>query len=287
MVVDDLFLNGEFMPLASGTVSVLDRGFQFGDGAYEVVRFRGERFLWLDEHMERLRRSLAALAMPSADVAARLAANLPELASRSGYPEGSAYLQVTRGAAPRDFALPSEPVLTELAYVRPHTFLSWEEVNAGTTALLQEDMRWARCDVKSVSLLAAVMGKAVAAAAGTAEVIWVGTDGSVREGGSCNIFAVVDGELRTHPTDRHVLDGITRRRVLELAHGAGIAVREDPVTRDELSQADEVFLSSTMRDVLPILRIDDLPVGDGRPGLVTLRIAEMLRAAVTVELAVP
>lgn len=285
---DDLYLNGEYMPLSMGRVSVLDRGFQFAEGAYEVVRFRGERFLWLEEHLARLERSLAKLDFPCGEedgrIGARMTGVLAELVRRSGYDLGSAYLQVTSGEAPRDFRSPPCNTPTELAYVQPQTFLTWEQVQEGTTAILHEDIRWARCDIKSTALTAAVMGKAAAAARGAAEVIWVGADGKVREGGSCNVFVVRKGEVWTHPADHRVLAGVTRRHVIELARGLGIPVHEQPVAAEELLSADEVLLTSTMRDVLPIWRVDGQTIATGKAGEVTLSLAAALRAAVDQEL---
>lgn len=281
---DDLYLNGEFMPLASGQISVQDRGFQFADGVYEVVRFKGSRFLWLDEHLARLERGLTALAIPGVGSRDRFTRVLPELVRRSGSGEGSIYLQVTRGPAPRDFSMPISAVPTELAYVAPQTFFTWDQVLAGTTACLMEDIRWTRCDIKAICLTAAVLGKAVAAERGASEVIWVGPDRLVREGGSCNLFVVRGGEVWTHPADRHILAGVTRLRVLEIARESGVVVREEPVTAEELLVADEVFLSSTLRDLLPILRVDGRPIGRGQAGPVSLRLAERMRAVVDREL---
>lgn len=282
--VQDLYLDGEYLPLSQGKVSVQDRGFTLADGVYEVVRFRGGRFLWLDDHLDRLRRSLGAVDMPPIEQQHPLAMILSELARRSALAEGYIYLQVTRGPAPRDFLIPSAARPTLAAWTVPFSARSWEEVRRGCEAVTVADWRWARCDIKSLMLLPAVLAKSRAATSGAGEIIWLGPDGSVREGGSSNIFAVWGRSLLTHPAGPHILDGVTRRKALELADGRGISVSEEVFTREELLSADEVFLTSTLRDVLPITRLDGRAVSSGRAGPVTLALARALREAVAAEL---
>ncbi len=282
----DLYLDGTFLPLSQGRVSVEDRGFTLADGVYEVIRFRAGRFLWMSDHLDRLEHSLLAVDMPLLVEQRPLRLILPELVWRSGLAEGYVYLQITRGAAPRDFVIPRAACPTVAAWAVPFPARTWQEVCLGCEAVTVTDSRWARCDIKSLMLLPAVLAKSRAAASGAGEIIWLGPDGSVREGGSSNIFAVWDRTLLTHPAGHHILNGVTRLRVLELARAQGLLVQEQIFTHEQLLGADEIFLTSTLRDVLPITRLDGHLVGSGQPGAVTLAVARAVRGAVAAELAV-
>lgn len=282
----DLYLDGTFLPLSQGRVSVEDRGFTLADGVYEVIRFRADRFLWLSDHLDRLEHSLLAVDMPHPTEQRSLRSILPELVRRSGLAEGYIYLQITRGPAPRDFVIPGDARPTVAAWAVPFRARTWEEVRQGCTAVTVADSRWARCDIMSLMLLPAVLAKSRAAASGAGEIIWLGPDGSVREGGSSNIFAVWDRTLLTHPVGHHILNGVTRLRVLELAGAQGFSVQEHIFTQEQLLCADEIFLTSTLRDVLPITALDGRPVGSGQPGAVTLAVARAVREAVAAELTV-
>jgi D-alanine transaminase len=272
-----LYLNGDYQSLASGRIGVEDRGFQLGDGVYEVVQVFGGRLIWLDEHLERLATSLGHILVDGVLQRHDLSAVLPRLVQESGLMEGFVYVQVTRGPAARDFAFPTEPMPTVLAYTREAPFPDEAAVLKGTSAHPVKDFRWGRCDIKSTNLLAAVLGKAEARDAGADEVVWIGPGPLVREGGSSNITVVLDGVLRTHPADRWVLDGITRRKVLAFGEELGVPAVQAAVKLAELQAADEVFLSSTLLGVMPVLRVGGHEVGDGRPGPVTLRLAQRLR----------
>lgn len=276
-----LYLNGVVLPISEGHIAVEDRGFQLGDGVYEVVRVINGRALWLDEHLERLEHSLAAIRLAGAAAGHRLAEVVPELVKRSGVVSGSVYLQVTRGAWPRDFEIPESVEPTVLAYARSALGPTDEAVLSGTVVHPVEDQRWAYCHIKAIDLLAAVLAKDEARRAGASEALFVGPDGTVREGGSSNFFAFLDGTLRTHPADNHILNGVTRRQVLELAVEAGYAVEEKAFTlRDVASGAHacEVFLTSTLRDIFPVVRVGRHVVGDSRPGRLTLALLDRFRA---------
>jgi D-alanine transaminase len=301
-----LYLNGRIMPLSEGTVRVEDRGFQLGDGVYEVLKIENGRLLWVDDHLERLASSLEQIVLQGALDAHPLERILPELVQRSGVRQGTAYIQVTRGPSPRDFEFPADPKPTVLAYVQRHGFPGPAEVLTGLTLHAVDDPRWARCDIKSTNLLPAVLAKHTAQRYGAQEVLYVASDGTVREGGSSNVFVILDGALRTHPADNHILNGITRCHVLDLAREQGLSVLEQAVDLAGLLRAEEVFIASTTRDVMPVVRVGGLDrltataalprdavglqdteatgilvPGDGQPGPVTLLLADAMRGLVS------
>jgi D-alanine transaminase len=279
-----LYLNGTYMPLADGRVPIEDRGFQLGDGVYEVVKVENGRALWLDEHLRRLERSLAAIKLAGASIGHRLGEVIPELVLRSGVQQGAVYVQVTRGVCPREFELPADPVPTVLAYTRNVSGPSAEAIQAGEALHPVADPRWAHCDIKAIDLLAAVLAKEEARAAGAQEVAFVGPDGMVREGGSSNVFSVIRGVIRTHPANERILDGITRGQVLLLAREAGCQVEERAFTLAEITSAGdskcEVFIASTLKGIMPVVRVGTHVVGDGHPGPVTLTLLDLFRRKV-------
>ena len=282
-----LYLNGKIMPLAEGTVSVEDRGFQFGDGIYEVIKVMAGRLVYLDDHLERLRRSLGEIALSSAIEGHAFDEVLPYLVAQAGLETGYVYMQVTRGWAPRDYALAVGTDSTVLAYTRPMSYPDAAAILAGVELHAIDDPRWARCNIKSINLLGAVLAKEEARREGADEVVFLGPDQSVREGGSSNLFAVVGGTVRTHPLDRRILAGVTRHHALRLARSLGLPVDETAVDLAELVAAEEAFMTSTGVDVMPVVRIAGRPVGDGRPGPVTLRLADALRADVATHVGMP
>ncbi len=281
MDVEMLYLNGRFLPLSEGRVPVEDRGFELGDGVYEVVKVMNGRLVWPDDHLQRLGRSLAAITLTDAIAGHRLEEVLPELVARSGIEHGWVYLQVTRGVAGREFVFPATPHPTVFAYARANPAPAAAKILLGTVLHPVEDIRWARCDIKSTNLLAAVLAKEEARSAGAHEALFVAPDGAVREGGSSNVFAVVNGVLRTHPLSNRILGGITRLYTLRLARAAGYQVEERAFAlADVTSQAGtgcEVFTASTTKDILPVVKIGTETVGDGRPGPVTLALLDMMR----------
>lgn len=282
-----LYLDGTIMPLAEGTVSVEDRGFQFGDGIYEVIKVMRGRLVYLQDHLARLSRSLEEIDLSSAIEAHSFDAVLPDLVARAGLDTGYVYMQVTRGQGPRDYAYAAGMRSTVLAYTRPHSYPDDPAILAGVEVYAVEDPRWARCNIKSTNLLGAVLAKEEAHRQGADEVVFVGPDQSVREGGSSNVFAVVRGIVRTHPLDRRILAGVTRHHVLRLARALGLPVEETAVDVSALAAADEAFLTSTGVDVMPVVRLAGRPVGDGRPGPLTLRLADAMRADVAAHVGLP
>nr|MBC7245196.1 D-amino-acid transaminase [Chloroflexota bacterium] len=264
-----VYLNGEYLPVEKATVSIEDRGFLFADGVYEVVRvYRGQPF-HLEAHLQRLQRSAQGARLPLPQPVANLPAIIERLLVENNLLDTNIYIECTRGAAhPRTHAFPAESHPTVLVMPQTLHALPPDGRTSGVSAITVPDLRWQRCDIKSIMLLPNVMAKTQAREQGAFEAILV-RDGIVTEGSSTNIFAVFNGVLATHPANHHILAGITRQVVLRLAADLGLSVREDLFTVEQLYQAQEVFLTSTTSEVLPITRIDGRTVGTGHPGTVT------------------
>ena len=279
------YLNGEFLPLSAARISPLDRGFLFGDGVYEVIPVYSRRPFRVDEHLRRLQTSLDGirLANPLSDegwkaVITRL---VTEAANSEKFVDQTVYLQVTRGADDkRDQAFPVGIAPTVFAFTSPLVCPSDAVRASGVAAITAPDIRWAKCDLKAVSLLANVLLRQQAVEQGCAETIML-RDGFMTEGAASNIFVVKDGIILTPPQDGRILPGITYDVVLELAarHGAAHAIR--PVSEAELRSADELWMTSSTKEVLAIVTLDGHPVGRGafagRPGPVTQRMHEWYR----------
>jgi D-alanine transaminase len=265
--------NGEFHPLADVRVSVLDRGFLFGDGIYEVLRVYAGRPFLCEEHMWRLRRSIHEIRIDCD--AARLEQRMHETLAQSGVQEGIIYIQVTRGSAPRRthrFPDPSVPP-NELIYVEELDGDPYAQYRTtGARLITVPDVRWGRCDIKSDNLLANCLAAQAAKEAGCVEALLVKPDGTITEGSHTSIFAVQDGRILTTPLGPHILPGITRGLVVRLAEQAGIPLTEGILRRDDLPNLDEMFLTGTTSEVLPVTQVDDQPIGNGTPGEITRRL---------------
>jgi len=271
------YLNGEFLPLAEARVPVLDRGFIFGDGVYEVIPVYGRALFRLKEHLARLAYSLKSirLANPHDDAAWRTL--LRSLVDRNPWEDQSVYLQVTRGVAPRSHEFPKSPVApTVLLIANPLRSPTAEQRTQGVAVVTREDYRWRRCDIKSVSLLANCLLRQEAEDAGAAETLLI-RDGSVTEASSCNVFLVKDGVIAKPPKDNLILPGITYDLVLELAREAEIPAEVRRVAATEPASADEVWISSSTREVLPVTKIDGRAVGAGKPGPVYARVLQLFQ----------
>ena len=269
--VRTVYLNGEFLPAEQARVSPFDRGYLFGDGIYEIIPVFGGRLFRLPHHLERFERSLGEIRLPNpltreewTQVAARLIRD-------AGAADQSVYLQVTRGAAPRDHGFPAAAQPGVLAYATPLNYPAPEVAARGVAAVTADDVRWRRCDIKSISLLANVLARQQAVERGAAEAILI-RDGTVTEGAASNVFVVRAGVVHTPPKGPFILPGITRDLVLELARAHDIPAREAPLARAELETADEVWLTSSTREILPVTRLDDRGVGSGTPGPVYQRM---------------
>ena len=266
------WLNGRFLPLAEASIPVLDRGFIFGDGVYEVIPVYGRQPFRLAEHLARLARSLAAVRITNPHDDAMWTALIAELVARQDFADQSVYIQVTRGVAKRDHAFPKDTVPTVFMMSNPLVTPPAALVDSGVAAITATDNRWLRCDVKATALLANVLLKQLAVDAGAAEVVLLrdGPDAAaprrLTEGSSSNIFVVRDGAIATPKRDHFVLPGITLDVVAELARTAGIPFDERDITEAEVRAADELWLASSTREVLAITSLDGRPVGIGMPG---------------------
>jgi D-alanine transaminase len=270
------FLNGTFMPLDEVKVSIEDRGFQFGDGVYEVVRTYGGVPFQLDAHLERLERSAHAIHLTMPGRSAGWEDWILEGIARSGYPECKVYVQVSRGVAPRDHLFPTGIAPTIVISVREMHALEPNVRRTGVAAVTMEDLRWGRCDIKSINLLPNVLARQRASETGAFEAILV-RQGMVTEGSVSNIMMVSAGCVITPPEGAHILSGVTRRVVVNQARKAGISVEERNIDLEELRHAEEVFITGTTVEVLPVIRIDDAPVGSGHPGRLTERISSLFK----------
>jgi D-alanine transaminase len=264
------FLNGEFMPLSQVKVSIEDRGFQFGDGVYEVVRtYNGVPFQ-LDAHLARLERSARAIHLNMPAHSMKWEEWVYEGVKRAGYPESKVYVQVTRGVASRDHLFPNRTTPTIVMSVREMRPLD-PTFQAGVVVMTMDDLRWGRCDIKSINLLPNVLARQRASEAGAFEAILVRED-AVTEGAVSNVMIVNAGQVITPPEGAHILSGVTRQFVLNLARKNGIPVEERTIGLREFCRAEEVFLTGTTIEVLPVVRIDNAPVGSGQPGWLTRRL---------------
>lgn len=273
------YVNGRYRPHAEASVSIEDRGFQFADGVYEVIAIDRGRFVDEIPHLDRWDRSLGALRLHPAMPRNAMRRVMAEMLRRNRVREGILYMQLTRGRAHRDAPFPRQSAPTLVMTCRRQSLPSETQVQAGTAVLSVPEIRWQRCDVKSVALLPNVLAKQRAREAGAYEAWFTReSDGVVTEGGSTNAF-IVDGEGRlvTHPASNAILGGITRERVIGLARAAGMTVEERPFTLEEAKRAREAFITSTTTGVYPIVRIDDASVANGKPGSLTLELAQHYR----------
>jgi D-alanine transaminase len=268
-----VYLNGQFLPISEAKVSVLDRGFIFGDGVYEVIPVYSRRAFRLDEHLQRLNHSLTAIKLPNPHSDAEWTAIIRELIACNEPEDQYLYLHITRGAAKRDHAFPNPPV-------PPTVFLLSNPLNTPSPALLQSgvsaitapDNRWLRCDIKAISLLPNVLLRQMAIDAGCAETIMIRDDEFMTEGAASNIFVVKNGSLIAPPKDNLMLPGITYDVVLELAAANGIPHQVRKVMKEEVFGADELLLTSSTKEVLAITTLDGKPVGSGKPGAMFARL---------------
>lgn len=269
------YVDGRYRPIGAPAVRVEDRGLQFADGVYEVIKCLDGRPRDLERHLNRLDRSLTALAIPWPVSRRALTTVIAQTLRRNGLRNALVYLQVDRGVAPRNHLFPVDPKPTLIVTVRRASFPKPLELAQGVGVATLPDQRWKRCDVKSVNLLANVLARQQAATAGCREVWLCEPEGFVTEGAGSNAFIVDrDGQVLTRPLSPDILGGVTREVVLELARADRIAVAERPFTVVEALGAREAFLTSTSSLVLPVTVIDGHAIADGMPGPVTRRLME-------------
>lgn len=266
-----VYLNGEFLAPDAAKVSVFDRGFVFADGVYEVIPAYGGRLFRLAQHLERLEQSLDGIRLQNPLSAAAWGAVFERLLAQFGNADQYVYLQITRGAAPRDHAFPAGIAPTVFAFAKRIDYPSASLVEQGVTAVTLPDIRWSRCDIKSIALLPNVLMRQQAADGGAVEAILL-REGCVTEGAASNVFVVYRKQLLTPPKGPYILPGITRDLVVELARASAVDFAERPIAEAELRGADEVWMTSSTKEILPIVRIDGRPVGSGRPGALHARL---------------
>ncbi len=283
-----VFLNGRYVRKEEAMVPVDDRGFVFGDGVYEVMRAVNGRIFTADEHLARLCEGLAAIGcrLPPGYTRERFTGIADTLLRENELTTGQAtvYLQVTRGCAPRTHFFPPSPVEPTIFLSAAPFRVPTELVERGADAVTCPDVRWSRCNLKTLNLLANVLAKQTAVEQGATEAILV-RDGVITEGASTNVFLVIDGRIRTFPVCNYILAGITRSVVIGLAAELEIPVVERPVRIEEVARAEEIFLTGTTTDVLPVVRLDGSPVGDGRPGPVARALGRALTERMEPQLA--
>lgn len=274
----DVFINGQFVDANSATVSVFDRGYLLGDGVYEVIpAFQGHCFE-LAGHLKRLSASLSAVKMANPFSDAEWQTMLSELVERNGGGDQAIYLQVTRGAAPRDHVFPDDVSPGVFAMSNPLQAVPSYYKTQGIKAVTLADTRWQRCDIKAISLLANSLLKQEAKEAGAEEAFLI-RDGVLTEGAASNAYAIFDDTIHTAPIDNRILPGITRDVVLRLAEQAGIPVVEQAVAEDRLEDADELWVSSSTKELLPVTTLNGHPVGTGQPGPVWQRVDALYQQA--------
>lgn len=263
-----VYLNGQYLPRDQAKVDIEDRGFMFADAVYEVVLYYNGKCLAMQPHMDRLLRGLDAIGITPSDEVRELPGVSDELVKRNDHPHAKVYWQVTRGVAVREHDPPADLRPTVLAISYPVKPVDVNAEPIAVSAIVVEDLRWARCAIKSVMLLPNVLAKQQAKAAGAYEAVQH-RDGVVTEGGSTNVFMVSEGALWTHPASDAILGGITRDIILKIARDRGMDVREQTFSVAQLRAADEIFCTGTTTHVAAITALDDQPVGDGAIGGVT------------------
>ena len=268
------YVNGAFLPLEEAKIPIMDRGFLFADGIYEVAAVLGGRLVDNEAHLARLDRSLSEIGIANPHDAAGWTRLEEELVRRNGVDEGLVYMEVTRGVAERDFAFPKEATPTVVMFTQVKSITRDPKAETGVKVVTVPDLRWKRRDIKSVALLAQVLAKQAAAEAGVAEA-WMVEDGFVTEGSSSTAFIIADGRVVTRPLSTALLPGITRVAVMRLARENGLTVEERLFSVEEAHAAQEAFYTSASAFVMPIVAIDARPVGEGRPGPMTRRLREL------------
>lgn len=261
-----VYLNGAYLPLSEARISPLDRGFVFADGVYEVIPAYGGRLLRVDAHLQRLDNSLAGIRQANPMPHSDWRAMLDTLVQRNGGGDRVVYMQVTRGPAfPRDHAFPAVPQPTVFAMSSALTPLDPILREQGVAVITHADIRWARCDLKTIALLPAVLVRQMAREQGAFEALWL-RDGQVVEGAASNVFALLDGVLVTPAKGPNLLPGITRDLVLELAQEQGFPWREADIPLAALGHAQELWVTNSTREIVPVKSVDGCAVGQGRPG---------------------
>ncbi|WP_375460710.1 D-amino-acid transaminase [uncultured Enterovirga sp.] len=270
-----VFVNGDFVPYEEARIPIMDRGFLFADGIYEVAAILDGKLVDNEAHLARLERSLGEIRIANPYSAAEWTGLEEELVARNGIREGLVYMQVTRGVSERDFAFPTDVAPTVVMFTQEKRMRDAPAAETGVAVITVPDLRWQRRDIKSVALLAQVLAKQAAAEAGVAEA-WMVEDGHVTEGSSSTAFIITkSGTIVTRPLSHAVLPGITREAVIRLAEEAQLRVEERLFTKAEAVDAAEAFLTSATMLVMPVVTIDGQPVAGGKPGPLVQRLRSL------------
>jgi len=280
--MSQVYLNGDYLPLEQAKISVLDRGFLFGDGAYEMIPAYGGRLLRMQEHFQRLQNSLDAIRLENPlsnkqwqEIIEKLLNDNP---NNGGGDDKAIYLQVTRGvAAKRDHGFPQQIQQTVFVMVNELKPVNKENLRAGVSAITLDDIRWKACNIKSISLLGNILLRQQAHDNNAAEAILI-NDGLVTEGAASNVFAVIDNVLVTAPSGKRLLPGITRDLILELAAENNIVFEERDYTEDELLNASEIWFSSSTKEILPVVELNGKPVANGESGPIWEKMIDIYQA---------
>ena len=272
-----VYLNGDFLRLEDARIPVLDRGFIYGDGVYEVVPVYARQPFRLAQHLARLQRSLDGIRLANPHDDGQWRSLVDGVIARQPFDDQAVYLQVTRGVAKRDHAFPAGVAPTIFMMSNPLPLPSREQVERGVAVVTADDNRWQRCDLKTTSLVGNVLMRQLAADAGAAETVMF-RDGWLTEASASNVLVVIGGEIVAPPKDNHILPGITYDAALEFARDAGLPFAIRPVSKDETFAADEMWLSSSTKEVLAVTRVDGKPFGGGVPGPMFRRIHEVFQS---------
>ncbi|PLT32238.1 D-amino-acid transaminase [Bacillus sp. V5-8f] len=274
--MDKIIFNGKIVFMSDAHVDIEDRGYQFGDGIYEVIRVYNGRLFTAKEHLNRLLESAKNIHLDIPFTVSEMEDQLHQLVQENGLQFGTIYMQFTRGVSPRNHAFPTPAVNpVYVAYAKP-VLHSPQHATTGVKTVLAEDIRWLRCDIKSLNLLGNILAKQKAADAGCFEAIQH-RDGIITEGSSSNVSIVTGGTIKTHPATNMILNGISRQVMLRICKDNGIPYSEEAFTLEELLAADEVFLTGTTIEVLPVIEIDGKAVGEGQPGPITRKLHKFFK----------
>lgn len=273
-----VYLNGQWLPLEDAKISVLDRGFIYGDGVYELIPVYGRKPFRLKQHLARLQRSLDGirLANPHSDL--QWERIIGELIGRMPFDNQGVYFQVTRGVAKRDHAFPTEAAPTVFMMSNPLALPSADSVEHGVAVVTAKDERWLHCDLKTISLLGNVLARQLAVDGGAAEAVLF-RDGHLTEASASNVLIVRDGVIVAPPKDNQILPGITYDAAFEVAREGSLAVEVRPIPREEALHADEMWLSSSTKEILAVTKVDGQPFAGGRPGPVFRKIYALFQAS--------
>lgn len=268
--------NGDLVERTEASIDIEDRGYQFGDGVYEVIRVYNGKMFTESEHINRLWSSASSIGIKIPYTKEALQSQLQQLIQKNQLVLGTVYLQFTRGISPRKHPFPADDVVpTFIAYTR-EVDRPESKLQTGVKAMITDDIRWLRCDIKSLNLLGNLLANQKAAEAGCDEAI-LHRDGRVTEGSHSNISIVKQGEVYTHPANHFILNGISRQLMLSICSREGVKVNEQAFTLEDLSKADEIFLTGTTVEVMPVIELEGKPVSGGKPGNITMKLQALFK----------